>query len=88
MTSETIALFQKGVLLVVVLSAPTLIVAVIVGVLVSLVQTLVQIQDQTLPFAIKLIAVGMSLMATGGWVGGEIINFTNAIFLQMQHVGH
>jgi type III secretion protein S len=88
MTSETIALFQKGVLLVVVLSAPTLIVAVIVGVLVSLVQTLVQIQDQTLPFAIKLIAVGMSLMATGGWVGGEILNFTNAIFLQMQHVGH
>jgi type III secretion protein S len=88
MTSETIALFQKGVLLVVVLSAPTLIVAVIVGVLVSLVQTLVQIQDQTLPFAIKLIAVGMSLMATGGWVGGEIINFTNSIFIQMQHIGH
>lgn len=88
MTAETIALFQKGVLLVVVLSAPTLIVAVIVGVLVSLVQTLVQIQDQTLPFAIKLIAVGMSLMATGGWVGGEIINFTNAIFIQMQHIGH
>ena len=88
MTAETIALFQKGVLLVVVLSAPTLIVAVIVGVLVSLVQTLVQIQDQTLPFAIKLIAVGMSLMATGGWVGGEIINFTNSIFIQMQHIGH
>lgn len=88
MIGETIGLFQKGVLLVVILSAPTLIVAVIVGVLVSLVQTLVQIQDQTLPFAIKLVAVGMSLLATGGWVGGEMINLTNAAFVHMQYIGH
>lgn len=88
MVGETIGLFQKGVMLVVVLSAPTLVVAVIVGVLVSLVQTLVQIQDQTLPFAVKLIAVGMCLMATGGWIGGEVINLTNAAFVEMQHIGH
>ena len=50
---EPIVLFKQGMLLVVVLSAPPLIVAVIVGVMTSLVQALMQIQDQTLPFGIN-----------------------------------
>ena len=50
---EPIVLFKQGMLLVVVLSAPPLIVAVVVGVLTSLVQALMQVQDQTLPFGIK-----------------------------------
>jgi type III secretion protein S len=86
--SETIALFEKGLLLVVILSAPALIAAVIFGVLISLVQTLIQVQDQTLPFAVKLIAVGLCLLATGGWISGEIINLTNSIFTQIQYSGH
>nr|CAE53655.1 putative HrcS [Pseudomonas fluorescens bv. I] len=77
---DPIVLFKQGMLLVVVLSAPPLIVAVVVGVLVSLVQALMQIQDQTLPFGIKLVAVGVTLILTGRWIGVELIQLINLTF--------
>ena len=77
---EPILLFKQGMLLVVVLSAPPLIVAVVVGVLTSLVQALMQIQDQTLPFGIKLVAVGITLALTGHWVGVELMQLTQLTF--------
>lgn len=70
---ETIALFQKGMLLVLWLSAPPLAVAVLVGVLVSLVQTLLSVQDQALPFSFKLLAVGLTLALCGRWMGVELM---------------
>ena len=77
---EPIVLFKQGMLLVVVLSAPPLLVAVVVGVLTSLVQALMQIQDQTLPFGIKLVAVGITLILTGRWIGVELIQLINLTF--------
>ncbi|KAA0947063.1 MULTISPECIES: type III secretion system export apparatus subunit SctS [unclassified Pseudomonas] len=77
---DPIQLFKQGMLLVVVLSAPPLIVAVIVGVLTSLVQALMQVQDQTLPFGIKLVAVGITLAVTGRWIGVELIKLINLTF--------
>lgn len=79
---EPIVLFKQGMLLVVVLTAPPLIVAVVVGVLTSLVQALmqIQIQDQTLPFGIKLVAVGITLIMTGRWIGVELIQLINLTF--------
>lgn len=73
-------LFKQGMLLVVLLSAPPLIVAVVVGVLTSLIQALMQIQDQTLPFGIKLVAVGITLALTGRWIGVELIQLINLTF--------
>lgn len=77
---DPVLLFKQGMLLVVVLSAPPLIVAVVVGVLTSLIQALMQIQDQTLPFGIKLVAVGITLALTGRWVGVELIQLINLTF--------
>ncbi|MES2870938.1 MAG: type III secretion system export apparatus subunit SctS [Pseudomonadota bacterium] len=77
---DPILLFKQGMLLVVVLSAPPLIVAVVVGVLTSLIQALMQIQDQTLPFGIKLVAVGITLALTGRWIGVELMQLTHLTF--------
>lgn len=77
---EPIVLFKQGMLLVVLLTAPPLIVAVVVGVLTSLLQALMQIQDQTLPFGIKLVAVGVTLIMTGRWIGVELIQLINLTF--------
>ena len=77
---EPIVLFKQGMLLVVVLTAPPLIVAVIVGVLTSLLQALMQIQDQTLPFGVKLVAVGVTLVVTGRWIGLELVQLINLTF--------
>ncbi|WP_458128736.1 type III secretion system export apparatus subunit SctS [Pseudomonas sp. Z2-11] len=77
---DAMTLFKEGMLLVVLLSAPPLIVAVIVGVLTSLVQALMQIQDQTLPFGIKLVAVGLTLLVTGRWIGAELLGLLRRAF--------
>ena len=77
---EALELFKQGMYLVVILTAPPLLVAVLVGVLTSLVQALMQIQDQTLPFGSKLVAVGVTLILTGRWIGVELIQLINLTF--------
>ena len=73
---ETLALFEKGLVLVVMLTMPPILAAVISGVVISVIQSLFQLQDQTLPFAIKLIAVGIALYLTGRWMGVELLNLS------------
>lgn len=77
---DILTVFAQSLWLVVVLSLPCLLVASGVGVLVSLIQALMQLQDQTLPFVIKLIAVGLTLVMTGRWMSVEVIELTNHIF--------
>ncbi|MBU3056152.1 MULTISPECIES: type III secretion system export apparatus subunit SctS [Pseudomonas] len=84
---EILTLFKQAMLLVVMLSAPPLIVAVIVGVIISLLQAVMQLQDQTLPFAVKLVAVGMTLALTGRWVGVELIELTTLAFNMIAQTG-
>lgn len=84
---EILTLFKQAMLLVVMLSAPPLIVAVIVGVIVSLLQAVLQLQDQTLPFAIKLVAVGITLAMTGRWVGVQLIQLTTLAFNMIAQTG-
>jgi type III secretion protein S len=71
---------RQGLLLVLMLSMPTIVVASVVGVLFSLLQALTQIQEQTLSFAVKLISVGVVLVLTASWMGGEIYNYTVSLF--------
>lgn len=70
----------RAMLLVLWLSLPPIIVASVVGILFSLVQALTQIQEQTLSFGVKLIAVGLTLYLTSRWIGGEIFNYTQVLF--------
>ncbi len=62
------------------LSLPPIVVASVVGTLFSLFQALTQVQEQTLSFAIKLVAVMITLVLTARWVGGELFNFTVSVF--------
>jgi type III secretion protein S len=76
----------RAMLLVLWLSLPPIVVASVVGTLFSLVQALTQIQEQTLSFAIKLVAVGLTLFLTARWIGGEIFNYTVALFEAVPHL--
>ena len=71
---------MNAMMLILWLSMPPIIVASVIGVLVSLMQALTQIQEQTLSFAVKLIAVTITLLATARWLGGELYNFTIILF--------
>ena len=55
----------------------------LIGTLVSLVQALTQIQEQTLGFVAKLVAVVVVLFATSGWLGGELYRFAEMTLLKV-----
>ncbi|MBP3037699.1 flagellar biosynthesis protein FliQ [Arthrobacter sp. zg-ZUI100] len=65
------------------LSAPVLITALVVGFAVSLVQSITQIQEVTLSFVPKAIAVGIALLVCGHWMISEMVSFTNEMFARI-----
>ncbi len=69
--------------LVLLVSAPVLIVSLAVGLTVGLVQAITQVQEQTLSFVPKLVAVGITLAVGGSWMGGQLIRFTDALWQQI-----
>lgn len=73
-------LTHKALLLVLLLSLPPIVTAAVVGVLVSLVQAVTQIQDQTLSFAFRLVAVIITLLITVQWLGEQIVIYTLNIY--------
>lgn len=62
------------------LSLIPILVATVIGVLVSLLQALTQIQEQTLGFAVKLIAISVTLLACASWMGSSLLLYTQDIF--------
>jgi flagellar biosynthetic protein FliQ len=61
-------------------AAPILLTALLVGFMISLFQAATQIQEQTLSFVPKMIAVAIALLVTGNWVLAELISFTHQLF--------
>lgn len=59
---------------------PMLATAVIIGVVVSLIQTLTSIQDQTFSFAPRLVAVFVIFLVTFPWMLRILVTFTDHIF--------
>ena len=70
----------QAMVLVMWLSMPPIVVASGVGIIVSLLQALTQIQEQTLSFAIKLIAVAATIAAMAGVLGSQILIYTLRLF--------
>ena len=70
---------REGLFLVLLVSAPPVLASLAVGLLVSLFQATTQIQDQTLTFVPKLVAVLISLTIAGPWIGGQILRFTQVV---------
>ena len=74
--SQTVSLL----VMVLYLSLPSIVVAALVGTLFSLFQALTQIQEQTLSFAVKLIAVVATIWVTATSMGEEVFQYTQNIF--------
>ena len=69
MTPETvIAIAEEGIWTVLIISGPLLIIALVVGLLVSIFQATTQIQEQTLAFVPKIVAVLLGIVIFGPWM--------------------
>lgn len=62
------------------LAAPILLTALVVGLAISLFQGLTSLQDQTLSFVPKIIAVGIALVVSAGWMVQTLLAFTRNAF--------
>lgn len=81
MTPETIiTLGQRGMELAILISAPLLLTGLAVGVIISIFQAATQINEMTLTFVPKLIAIAAVLLLTGNWMLSRLVDFTQALF--------
>jgi type III secretion protein S len=78
--TEVVQLSYQGLMLILILSGPPILISMFLGLLVAVFQAATQIQEQTLSFTIKLVAVIMTLMLLGGWLGAQILSFAENIF--------
>lgn len=80
MESLAMSYAVKSLYLILMLSLPPILVASVVGILLSLIQAITQLQEQTLTFGVKLIAVISTLFLMGSWLGAEILRYSDEIF--------
>lgn len=78
--SQVVQLSYQGLLLILILSAPPILISLFFGIIVAIFQAATQIQEQTLSFTIKLVAVTITLMMMGSWLGSQIMSFSLNIF--------
>ncbi|HTN54908.1 MAG TPA: flagellar biosynthesis protein FliQ [Microbacterium sp.] len=71
---------MEGLLVAAKLAAPLLITALVVGFAISLLQSITQVQEVTLSFVPKIVAVGIALLIAGNWMISEIVQFTHTMF--------
>ncbi|MFX4304852.1 flagellar biosynthesis protein FliQ, partial [Exiguobacterium sp. A1_3_1] len=64
-------------------SAPLLLVSLVVGLLVSILQATTQIQEQTLSFVPKIVAVFLALVFFGPWIMQELQTFTTVSYTHL-----
>lgn len=87
MTEDLVlSIFREAIMLAFKLALPILIVAMIVGLVVAILQAATQVHEQTLSFAPKAIAVGLTLFFLGPWMTNQCIDFMNFIFEKISEI--
>ena len=84
--STLVTFVKQALLLVLWLSLPAVLTASAVGLAVAFLQAVTQVQDQTISFGIKLVAVIVVLAVTSAWVGGELFHFADQLLGSIQNI--
>lgn len=77
---QVVTVARQTIWVIVKTSVPLLFVSMIVGLIISLFQTLTSIQEQTLTFVPKLLAIMIALMIMGNWLLNEIVSFMQMLW--------
>ncbi len=76
MTVDTITqIMSEGMYTIIITAAPPLLVSLIVGLLISIFQTVTSIQEQTLTFVPKVLSIFLVLIIGGNWMLNNMIDF-------------
>jgi flagellar biosynthetic protein FliQ len=74
-SADVISIARETIWVIAKTSVPILLVSMVVGLVISLFQTLTSIQEQTLTFVPKLLAILLGLMVMGSWMLNQIVEF-------------
>jgi flagellar biosynthesis protein FliQ len=77
---DAVSIMRGGIFEILILSAPVLLVAMVVGLVVSIFQATTSIQEQTLTFVPKIAAIFFVLALLGGWMFGSLAQYTRDLF--------
>lgn len=80
---QVVEIFKGAIYHILIMSAPMLIAALVVGLVISIFQATTQIQEQTLAFVPKVLAIFLVLMFAGPWLMNTIVTFTIQLFNQI-----
>ncbi len=80
LTDTIISLTREAIFVTIIASLPAIVASLVVGLIVALFSATTQIQEQTLSFAPKMIAVYVALIAFGAPLGAMLIEFTKTCF--------
>lgn len=78
--ADAITIIQEGIKVIIIVSVPILAVSLIVGLVISIFQATTQINEQTLSFAPKIIAIFLSIILFGPWMINKLVDFTTKLF--------
>lgn len=71
---------REAIMTMIKVSAPTLLVALVIGLVVSIFQTATSIQEQTLAFIPKILGVFLAIIIFGSWIMTTLVNFIIRLF--------
>ncbi len=80
MDTENLALVREALMLTLLVSAPILGAGLLVGLVISLLQAVTQVQEQTLAFVPKIVAMVLVAVLLLGWIGSQISVFAERMF--------
>ncbi len=85
-TGTVINIARQTIWIIVETAVPVLLISMVVGLIISLFQTLTSIQEQTLTFVPKLLAILLTIMLIGGWMLNQITGFMNNLWNFSQYI--
>ncbi len=82
--ADALEIVQYAIWTVITASAPAVIVAMVVGVTIAFLQALTQVQEITLTFVPKIVAILLAVALSGPFVGAQISSFTTVVFQRIE----
>lgn len=84
MTTEFVmGLGREAVMITLMSAAPMLVLGLLVGVTISILQAVTQIQEMTLTFVPKIVAVALAFLVAFPWILNMIVDFTTRLFVNL-----
>jgi flagellar biosynthesis protein FliQ len=84
---DVTVLLREALMTVLIVSAPILASGMLVGLIIAIFQTTTSIQEQTLTFVPKMIAIFATIILLSSWIIRTMVNYTKNVFLMIEKMG-